>query len=167
MRRLKLVLLKISFDFIENNFDSEYYRIYKSAFTSKEWEKELQNIIDHYEKKGKHFSESVADVLSEEKDAFKLMAYIEKHLSAERMDNYHSHFAVKYPKETLDLFKIAINQYAEKNTGRNYYEYMVRLFQKIDRIENGKEMATNMIAQYKNQYKNRRAMVEIFNKVKL
>ena len=161
------VIRKISYAFIENNFQTKYYRIYKSSFKPNEWENELQNIVDHYEKKGKFFSNSVADVLAEEKDAFRLMTYIEKHLSAERMDQYHSHFAVIYPKETLDLFRKAINQYAEKNIGRNHYEYMGALFKKIGLIEGGKEMATTMIAQYKNQYKNRRAMVEIFSKVKL
>ena len=161
------VIRKISFAFIENYFQAEYYRIYKSSFNPNEWEDELQNIIDHYEKNGKFFSDSVADVLAEEKDAFRLMTYIEKYLSAERMDHYHCYFARVHPKETLDLFRKAINQYAGKNTGRNYYEYMVSLFKKIVRIEGGKEMATTMIAQYKVQYKNRRAMVEIFSKVKL
>ena len=161
------VIRKISFAFIENYFQKKYYRIYKSSFSQNEWENELQNIIAHYEKKGKYFSDSVADVLAEEKDAASLMGYIEKHLSAERMDKYYSHFASAYLKETLDLFQKAINQYAEKNTGRNHYEYIVTLFKKIAHIEGGKEMITTMIFQYKNQYKNRRAMIEILNKVKL
>lgn len=161
------VIRKISYAFFENYFQTKYYRIYKSSFKSNEWKNELQNIIDHYEKKEKYFSNSIADVLAEEKDAFRLMAYIKKHLSAERMDQYHSHFCVIYPGETLDLFRKALNQYAEKNTGRNHYEYIVTLFKKIVHIKDGKEMVTTMIAQYKNQYKNRRAMVEIFSRVKI
>lgn len=161
------VIRKTAYAFIENYFQKEYYRISKSSFSPTEWENELQNIIGHYKKEGKYFSNHVADVLAEEKDVARLMTYIEKHLSAERIDNYHSHFSVNYPKETLDLFRKAIDHYVEKNTGRNYYEYIVTLFKKMARIEGGKEMATMMIAQYKNQYKNRRAMVEIFNKVKL
>jgi hypothetical protein len=161
------VIRKISFEFIENHFQSNFYRIYKSTYKPDEWKNELQNIIEHYEKKGKYFSDSVADVLAEEKDAAGLMKYIEKHLSAERMENYYSHFASVFPKETLDLFREAINQYSEKNIGRGHYEYIVTLFKKIARIEGGKEMVTNMISQYKNQYKNRRAMIETLNKVKL
>ena len=161
------VIRKISYAFIENYFKEKYYRIYKSSFNTNEWENELQNIIDHYERKGKFFNNSVADILVEEKDAFRLMEYIDHHLSAERMEKYHSHFAIIYPEETLGLFRKAINQYAEKNTGRNHYEYIVSLFKEIVCIQGGKEMVTTMIAQYKNQYKNRRAMVEIFNKVKL
>lgn len=161
------VIRKVSFAFIENSFQSKYYRIYKSTYKPDEWKSELQNIIEHYEKKGKYFSDSVADVLAEEKDAAGLMKYIEKHLSVERMDKYHSHFASVYPKETLDLFRKAINQYSEKNIGRGHYEYIVTLFKKIARLEGGKEMVTTMISQYRNQYKNRRAMIEILNNIKL
>ena len=161
------VIRKIAFAFIENYFEKEHYRIYKSAFNSGEWEKEVQKIIAHYEKNGKNFSNSVADVLAEEHDAYKLIGYIKKHLTIERMDQYHAHFAKEYPKETLDIFQKVINQYADKNTGRNYYEYLATLFKKIPRIEGGKEMATMMIAQFKNLYKNRRAMVEVLGKIKL
>ena len=161
------VIRKIAFAFIENHIEREHYHIYKSSFESNEWEKEVNNIISNYEKKGNGFSQSVADVLVEEHDASRLIMYIEKHLSIGRMDQYHTHFAQAYPKETLDLFRKVINQYAERNTGRDHYEYMVKLFKKIALIEGGKEMATTMIAQYKVQYKNRRAMVEIFNRVHL
>jgi len=161
------VIRKIAYTFIESHFEREHYHIYKSSFKSNEWEKEVNNIIANFERKDKDFSHSVADVLAEEHDASRLIMYIEKHLSIERMDQYHTHFAKYYPKETLDLFWKVINQYAERNTGRNYYEYMVKLFKKIALIEGGKEMATTMMAQYKVQYKNRRAMVEIFNRVHL
>ncbi|MDO9615561.1 MAG: hypothetical protein Q7J86_13680, partial [Bacteroidota bacterium] len=59
------------------------------------------------------------------------------------------------------------NQYAERNIGRNHYEYLARLFKMIGSIEGGKEMAKAMIAQYKIQYKSRRAMVEVLGNVKL
>lgn len=161
------VIRKIAFTFIENYFEKEHYRIYKSSFKSVEWQKEVQNIIAHYEKKEKHFSSSVADVLAEEHDASELIKYIEKHLSIERMEQYHTHFASAYPKETLDLFRKVLNQYAERNIGRNHYEYLARLFKKIGSIVGGKEMAKTMIAQYVIQYKSRRAMVEVLGTIKL
>lgn len=159
------VIRKIAFAFIENYFEKEHYRIYKSSFKSIEWEKEVQNILAHYEKKGNNFSNSVADVLAEEHDAFRLIKYIEKHLTIERIDQYHAHFASAYPSETLDLFRKVIDQYAERNIGRNHYEYLAQLFKKIGSIEGGKEMAKTMITQYKIQYKSRRAMVEVLGNI--
>lgn len=161
------LIRKIAFAFIEHYFEKEHYRIYKSSFKPNEWEKEVQNILAHYEKKGKNFSNSVADVLAEEHDASGLIKYIEKHLTIERMDQYHTYFSSVYPNETLDLFRKSINQCSERNIGRNHYEYLARLFKKIGSIEGGKEMAKVMIAQYKIQYKSRRAMVEVLGNVKL
>lgn len=161
------LIRKLAFAFIENHFEKEHYRIYKSAFNSGEWEKEVHNIIAHYEKKGKNFSNSVAEVLTEEHDASGLLRYIEKHLTIERVDVYHTHFAKEYPKETLDLFRKVVIHHAEKNIGRNHYEYLARLFKEIGNIEGGKEMATTLIAQFKVQYKNRRAMVGVFSNIKL
>ena len=69
--------------------------------------------------------------------------------------------ASSFPEETLSLFRKAIDQYAEKNTGRNYYEHIVDLMKKMINIKGGKKVVYDMINQYKTQYKNRRAMMEI------
>jgi hypothetical protein len=159
------LIRKTAFAYIENYFQEKYYRIYKTTYSKEEWAIELENIIRHYEKNEKYFSDSIADVLAAEKDAERLMKYIEKHLSVEKLEAYRTHFVSSYPNETLTLFRKAIVQYAEKNTGRSTYEYIVSLFKIIARIEGGKEVITALINQFKIQYKNRRAMMEIFNKV--
>lgn len=159
------VIRKITFSFIENYFEAAHYRIFKSSFTLDEWKWEVKKIIAHYEKTDKGFSNSVANVLAEEQDAAMLIKYIEKHLTIDRLETYHSHFSKIYPNETLDLFCKVMNQYAEQNTGRTHYEFMVRIFKKMALVKGGKEMANRLIAQYKIQYKSRRAMVEVFNQV--
>jgi hypothetical protein len=159
---------KISFGFIETHFNAKYYRIYKSSFKPDEWEKELQRLINYYEKNAKfYFTNSIADIFAEEKDAFKLMTYIEMHLSAELMDKYYPHLVVVYPNETLDLFWRAIDLYAERNTGRNHYEYIYGLLKKIMKLNGGKELVNTMVTQYKTKYKNRKAMIETLGKLKL
>ena len=68
-----------------------------------------------------------------------LIFYIEKHLSVERLEKYYSFFSKDLPEKTLELFCKAINHYAEKNTGRNHYEYVVKLLMKmIKRIKSFK-----------------------------
>ena len=159
------VIRKVAFAFIENNFQAKYYRIYKSTYNSGEWIHEVEKIIGHYSG-GKHYSnDSIADVLAEEKDAERLIKYIEKHPSVENIDKYHLHFSSSFPEATLALFRKAINQYAEKNTGRNHYEHIVDLMKKMNRIKDGKKAVNDMINQYKIQYKNRKALIEILNKI--
>ena len=83
------------------------------------------------------------------------------------MDKYYSLFASVYPTETLQLFKKSLDHYVSNNTGREHYEFTVKLLKKMEKIEGGKEMVTNMVIDFKNKYKNRRAMIEILSKVKL
>jgi hypothetical protein len=154
---------KIAWGFIENSFDSKYYRIYKSTFSAEEWTNEPERIITYYEKKKKSFTNSVADVLVVEKAAEKLMKYIEQHLSIEKLENYYTGFASSFPDETLALFRRVIDPYAESNTGRNHYEYIAGLFKKMIKIKGGQETVTNMINQYQIRYKNRRVMIEILS----
>lgn len=159
------VIRKIAFAFIENYFQAKYYHIYKSTYISSEWLQEVEKIIGHYSGKRHYANDSVADVLAEEKDTERLIKYIEKHLSVERIDKYHPHFSLSFPEETLALFRKVINKYAEKNTGRNHYDHIVDLMKKMIRIKDGKKVVNDMINQYKIQYKNRKAMMEILNKI--
>jgi hypothetical protein len=152
---------KFSFELIENSFNSKYYTIYKATFSSGEWTNELEKIISLYEKKNKFFSDSVANVLLTENAEERLMKYVEKHLSVDKMEEYYTGFVTSFPEKTLALFRKSIDQYAENNTGRNYYEHIVYLLKKMSKIKGSKEIVTDMINQYKIRYKNRRAMMEI------
>jgi len=152
---------RISFQFIESGFDVYYYNIYKSAFSKEEWVEKMENLIKHYEKKynSNWFNPSVADVLKAEKQKERLMKYIEKHLSVDCLEKYHTDFSVSFPEKTLALFRQAIDKYAQ-NTGRTIYEHIVRLFGKMVKIEGGSQVVREMITQYRILYKNRSAMME-------
>jgi hypothetical protein len=75
---------QLSFHFIDIYFDDKYYTIYKSTFTEKEWPEKVEELIQHYKKRGKSvesFNESVMDVLRAEKQEEKLIQYMEENLS--------------------------------------------------------------------------------------
>ncbi len=148
--------------FLENHFESKYYRIYKSTFKGDSWTLELPKWINRYKQNNKWFSIYLADLYVEEKDYENLLSYMSKHVAADVMVNYYTFIVKKYPTETLQLFKIAIDKYLEENTGRNHYEYITTLFLKILRIEGGSEMLKSLILLYIAKYKNRKALVEIF-----
>jgi hypothetical protein len=159
-----------AFSFINRIFNKKYFDIYKSAFTPDEWCGALENLLLHYEKNSfSHdfhaynkscFSDSIANVLVSEGAAERLMQYIEKNLSAERVEKYHSAFVALYPEKTLELFKKTIDKNA-KNTGRGNYEYVFKLLKLMKKIENGDKTVSEMVARYRIEYKNRRLMLEI------
>ena len=160
---------RVSFLFIEFGFKAQYYEIYKSTFAKEEWAEQIEKLIQHYEKRhgSQWFSESVADVLQAEKQEERLMKYIEKHLSIDNVEQYYTGFSSSFPEKTLALFRQAIDKYASQNTGRGYYEHIVRSFGKMIKIQGGNEVVKEMINQYRTLYKNRRAMMEIMGKFTL
>ena len=158
---------RISFLFIESGFKAEYYKIYKSTFTQEGWAAEVEKLIKHYESAGDQwFRASVADVLKAEKREERLMKYIEKHLNIENLVKYHTAFSSAFPEKTLALFRQVADKHAQ-NTGREIYEQITELFGKMVKIKGGNELVREMISQYRILYKNRRAMMEIINGVKI
>ncbi|GHS85044.1 hypothetical protein FACS1894201_04320 [Bacteroidia bacterium] len=161
---------KTAFEFIENHFDSQYFTIYKNTFTKEKWAEELEKIITHYEKSknkmwSSFFNNNIAELLRAENLQERLLNYIEAHLSAENIEKYHKAFVENYPDKTLKLFRDAIDDYTEKNIGRDTYEYVNRLLRLMCKIGGGDKIVAEMVGNYRVIYKNRRAMMEVLGRL--
>jgi hypothetical protein len=154
----------ISHSFIEGSFNKQYYEIYKSAFDAGEWEKEFEKLFRHYDAQKNSWYDSAADLLAFEGKAERLMERIGKGLSLDKLEKYHAFFAGAFPENTLVLFRQALDDYAEKNTGRTHYEHIIEVFKMMKKIPGGAAAAADMKARYLTVYKNRRAMMEILNR---
>ena len=159
------VIKKLSYMFIKDYFEENYYQIYKAAFTSLEWKEEKEKLILHYSNK-KYFSSSAADLLVAEKETERLLKYIEQYPSIHELEKYYKTLIPDFPEKTLELFKKVIVSYAANNVGRTHYEKIHSLLMKISRIKGGKIIASKLVNEFKVQYKNRKAMMEILAKWK-
>jgi hypothetical protein len=159
-----LAIRSISYSFIKDDFDKQYYGIYKSAFSAAEWEDEFEKLFRHYEAQKGFWHDSAADLLAAEGKTERLMEHVGKHLSLEKMEKYYGFFASDFPEKTLALFRTALDHYAAENTGRSHYEHIVEVFRKMKKIPGGDVVAADMKARYLVTYKNRRAMIEILNR---
>jgi hypothetical protein len=108
----------------------------------------------------------VAELLKAEKQTERLLEYLENHWSIDNLIQYHILFANQFPARTLALFQKLLDWYAEKNLGRNHYEQVSSILKMMQKIVGGQEVVNRMIANYRLLYKNRRAMMEILNKLK-
>ena len=151
---------EFSYIFIKERFNNEYYEIYKATFNPSEWAEEMEKLLLQYIDV-KYFCTSAADFLAAEKETERLMHYVEEHLSANNLEKYYKIFAFEYPEKTLELFINALVSYAEDNVSRSHYEYIALLLKKMSKIENGKKAASKLVADFRLQYKNRRAMMEV------
>jgi hypothetical protein len=152
---------KLSYRFIEEYFDKEHYQIYKTTFSPTEWAEEQEKLFLRYSGK-KGFSDSAASFLVAENDIERLLNYVEKHLYLDNFERYHKVFASDYPEKTLEMFKKVMVSYAT-NTGRSYYEHIFSLLKKMSRIKGGKKAASDLVADFRIHYKNRRAMMEVLS----
>jgi hypothetical protein len=166
----------IAFSFIKRNFDRKYFDIYKSTFTSEEWNTALENLLQHYEKNSRdynyfnsgpktgNFSSSAANVLVVEGATKRLLNYIENNLSVERIEKYYISFVDLYPEKTIELFRKTTDDYVAENLGRGYYEHVAQLLDKIREIENGEKTVSEMVSCYRTKYKKRRLMMDILRR---
>ena len=152
---------KLSYRFIEDYFDKDHYQIYKTTFSPAEWAGEREKLFLLYSGK-KDFSNSAASLLVAENEIERLLNYVEKHLYLDNLEKYYEVFASGYPEKTLDMFKKVLVSYAA-NTGRSYYEDIRSLLKKMSRIKGGKKAASDLVADFRIHYKNRKAMMEILS----
>jgi arsenate reductase-like glutaredoxin family protein len=164
-----------AFELIEHEFIRKYFDIYKSTFAPEEWNDVRENLLQHYEKTAcdpdiytlKHcnFSKAAADVLVAEGEFKRLILYLEKNMSIERLDKYYRTFVDLYPEKTLKLFRKTIDDFVEKNVGRMYYKTLIEQLKQIRKIKNGDKMVARMIADYRKKYTTRHAMLKMLNDV--
>jgi len=152
---------KLSYRFLEEYFNKEHYQIYKTTFSSAEWADEREKLFLLYSGE-KGFSNSAASLLVAENEIERLLNYVEKHLYLDNFERYYEVFASDYPEKTLDMFKQVLVSYAT-NTGRSYYEHILSLLKKMSRIKGGKKAASDLVADFRIHYKNRKAMMEILS----
>ena len=155
---------ELAYGFIKDRFEHKYYEIYKATFTPGEWATEREKLYLNYDKK-KYFVGSAADFLVAEGETERLLVYIEDHLSHDNLVKYYKSFAAGYPENTLEMFERVIVSYAENNIGRSHYEYLFSLLQKMSKVKGGKKEVADLTAVLRLRYKNRRAMLEILQRL--
>jgi hypothetical protein len=152
---------KLSYRFIEKYFSKERYQIYKATFSPAEWADEREKLFLRYSGE-RGFSNSAAEFLVAENEIERLLIYVEKHLYMDNLERYYKVFSSDYPEKTLEMFKKVIVPYAT-NTGRGYYEQILSLLKKMSQIKGGKKAASDLVEDFRFQYKNRRAMMEVLS----
>jgi len=146
---------------IYGSFDSMVYKTYKSTFETDEWPVEMEKLIKHY-CKSFGFSYNAANLLVKENLIERLLKYMEQGNSPEVLEKYYKYTAKDFPDRTIALFRKTIDSRL-RNTGREVYVHVISLFEDLLNIPGGKKEVLERIAHYKAVYKNRRAMVEIFD----
>ena len=103
-----------------------------------------------------------AEIYIEEKDYDKLFGYLSA-LEYRRLDallQYASHLNATHSSQILPLFTDDLRTYAEKNLGRNHYEYIARVLRGMRKLNGGKEAVKQLVEEFRILYKRRSAMMQ-------
>lgn len=149
--------------FIHTDGSLGYYHKLKSLVPSVDWKEYLNALMQEttfYDYWGT--GNNKAEIYIEEKDYDKLFGYLSA-LEYRRLDallQYASHLNATHSSQILPLFTDDLRTYAEKNLGRNHYEYIARVLRGMRKLNGGKEVVKQLVEEFRVLYKRRPAMMQ-------
>ena len=145
----------------------DYYQQLKATYTNKDWIEKCESILDDIKRKNKFgglgVAQEIAGIFVEEKYFERLLKLLQ--LNADEIDlidDYSNYLVKLYPDELIDLYDKGIKKYAEK-TGRSFYNQVVKYMKTLSKLPNSENKIKELLAYFKQTYKNRRAMMEVLN----
>lgn len=151
--------------FFKEHFDFQYYEILKSTYGKSEWNEIVEKLIDKINRIAVHGSADsiLARIYIQEKYWNRLLKLLEMQSDdLHFVDEFSKHIAKNYPDELLKIYERAVTAYARK-TGRNYYNEIAQVLKKMQKITGGEKVVGKLVANFKEKYPRRRAMMEILN----
>lgn len=149
--------------FIHTNGSLDYYHKLKSLISSTDWKEYLSTLLQEttfFDYWGS--GNNKAEIYIEEKEYDKLFSFLST-VEYRRLDalvQYASHLNVTHSSEILSLFTDDLRVYAEKNLGRNHYEYIARVLRAMRKLNGGKDTVKQLVEEFRVLYKRRPAMMQ-------
>lgn len=147
----------------------EYYHVLKKYVPAENWKLFLAKLMQETTLSSRSFlsSSAAADIYVAEKDEKSLMDLLKSTSSGEQLGlllQYARHLKQNYSAELLDIYTKRLKEYAERNMGRNHYEYVARVLTAMQEFHDGKKAVSELVALFRNIYKRRPAMMELIRK---
>ena len=155
---------KLSYDFIKDEFNIKYYKIYKASFEPTKWLEKRKKLFQHYCSE-QYFNDSAGNLLKAENDKEFTMKNIERLLSLDELETFYKNIAGSdYTENILKMFNKVLYSYAENNTGKSFYEHILLLLKRMSELKGGKKAAMSLIKKFRITYDKRSLMLEILDR---
>jgi len=164
-------------DFFSLRQDMEYYdQLKKTYHGSKEWSAVVEDILRQLRKDNHWSTRTVLEIYKQEDRWEDFLQVIQKTFQEktrsfssfdtrlELLEQYHKDLAAHFPEQLIQLYAYGIRQSLQPTTGRGHYQYVCKILRRM-RTLGGDEEVQRIIAESRQQYKNRRALLEELNKV--
>lgn len=151
---MKVIVL----DFYDAGIE-EYIEL-KNLYTSEEWVKERDSIIKQI-----NSDWLLCDIYAHENLHKQLLDSIIKSNDKSLLKQYTRLLKDEYPEQLLHMYRVAVEKEAEHARNRSYYRQLVQDLRVMKSITGGDKVVDEIIKKWKNQYKNRSAMMEELNRI--
>jgi hypothetical protein len=89
---------------------------------------------------------------------------LQKNATLSRIEAAEKYLTSLYPDQLISLYDLEIRSFIEKNVGRSYYIDACRYIKRMRNLGDNKTV-DKLIGEMRNQYKNRRALLEELTKI--
>ena len=150
-----------------DNFRSEqdYYQVLKEQVEPRKWNDFVEGMIEDIRSKKRWLDPHLlGSIYIREEWWERLLNLIRDSPGLRTIEQYEKYLSSIYSNELAILYASAIEEYLENNVGRNHYQTACRYLRRMIKFGE-REQANNTISQLRENYPNRRALMEELNKV--
>lgn len=152
--------------FKNNRGSMEYYHLLKKYVPKENWKPFLEKLMQNTALSTRAFlgSSTAADIYVAEKDEKRLLDLLKATSPYEQLGmllEYGHYLKQNDSAELLDLYTMRLKEYAERNMGRNHYEYVARVLTAMNGLHDGKKAVVELVTLFRTLYKRRPAMMEL------
>lgn len=157
-----------------SNFSETYFAIWKSTFTSTEWEDTVEAVLVSFENNyknsrenryvdyfGQLFIERMARLMSEEGTLERLKTAMLLAKSFEEMAIFEKYLGGRYAKECAEKYLALIKVLLPNASGEAGHKPIVMVMRKIWEIPEYTVQVQQIVTSYRNIYKARRSLMEL------
>ncbi len=154
--------------FVNGRERMKYFDILKKTVPQQEWGVYLDGFLEKANKASRLGinASTLAQIFIEEKYWDRLLELVESSKSnyfsfkMHLVEDYDTYLFPHYPEKVFAIYKKCLLDYAEKNMGRNHYQYIAQTLKKIKNYPNGDTLVQSLLEHFRVIYKKRPAMME-------
>ena len=147
---------------LEYNSSIEKYEELKRLYNAEEWltvrETVLQNIW-------KNNRELLPEILLREGMKDRLLKLAVSYPGLYYIQKYEKDLKQEYAEEILGKYKVEFQKLTESASTRDTYREIAKQLRKLSRYDGGKKLVRELVAEWKEKYPKRKAMMEEIDKV--
>lgn len=152
--------------FFSSRYDIKFYRILKKAYPTYDWLTEREKIITLLSSES--FSGYIlSNIFIEEKLWNKLFELVKKGPGTDALMNYSKYLKKDYSAELIEMFKLVLRKFTERNTGRGAYISLAGYLKEMATLNGGlpaaKALKAELLATYKNRPALKRELSNLWN----